>query len=227
LVVVAMVADHYPGLERFFLPASAIACVLAGAGFARVGVLAAGALKPRRGPGGGTTGGVGADARGGIGGGAGADARGGPGRRGVAVGVAVALLGVSVAVPIVRTRISGARSVPGTADLAVSTLDQLSDAVKAVGGKSKVLPCKTSGVAINHSVQTALAWKLDTDMTRVGTSLRAPGVLFVGPWNSVDGGPAPVDPRLTHKQLLAHVGVWKVYRLTDPRPGIPTHCAGT
>jgi hypothetical protein len=127
----------------------------------------------------------------------------------------------------VRTRISGARSVPGTADLAVTTLNQLSDAVKAVGGKSKVLPCKTSGVAINHSVQTALAWKLDTDMTRVGTSLRAPGVLFVGPWNSVDGGPAPVDPRLTHRQLLARVGVWSVYRYTDPRPGIPTNCAGT
>jgi hypothetical protein len=200
VVVVAMVADHYPGLERFFLPASAIACVLAGAGFARVAVLAGGLVKA---PGG--------------------------GRRAVAAGAAVALLGLSVAVPIVRSRIDGARSVPGTADLAVTTLNQLSDAVKAVGGKSRVLPCKTSGVAINHSVQTALAWKLDTDMTRVGTSLRAPGVLFVGPHNSVDGGPAPVSGNLNHHELLATVGVWKVYRYTDTDPTrhVPTNCAGT
>lgn len=198
IVVVAMVADHYPGLERFFLPASAVACVLAGAGFARVAVLAGRVVRS-----------------------------GGTARRTAAVGTAVALLGLSVAVPIVRGRIDGARSIPGTADLAVTTLNQLSDAVKAVGGKAKALPCKTSAVAINHSVQTALAWKLDTDMTRVGTSLRAPGILFVGPWNSVDGGPAPVDPRLTQRTLLATVGVWKVYRYTDPNPKIPTNCAGT
>jgi hypothetical protein len=198
LVVVVMVIDHYPGLERFFLPASAILCVLAGAGYARLAVLAADAVKSS-----------------------------GSGRRAITIAAAVALLGLSVAVPIVRARIDGARSVPGTADQAVTILNQLSDAVKAVGGKAKVLPCKTSAVAINHGVQTALAWKLYTDMTRVGTSLRAPGVAFVGPHNSIDGGPAPVDPRLTHAQLLATVGVWKVYRYTDPNPAIPSDCAGT
>jgi len=34
-----------------------------------------------------------------------------------------------------------------------------------------------------------------------------------------------VDPRLTRRQALAHVGVWTVVRLTDPR--LPsTACVG-
>jgi hypothetical protein len=203
-VVVAMVIDGYPGLERFFLPATAILCVLAGAGFARVAVLAVGWLGrvSRRV--------VSASER-----------------LAAAIAVAIALLAISV--PLASSRIDGARTVEPTANQAVSILNQLSDAVKAVGGKSKVLPCKTSAVAINHSAQTALAWKLDTDMTRVGTSLRAPGVVFVGPHNSVDGAAAPVSTDLNHSQLLATVGVWKVYRYTDTNPTrhVPSDCAGT
>jgi hypothetical protein len=198
-VVIAMVIDGYPGLERFFLPASAILCVLAGAGFARLAVLAAGRLarlSPRI-----------------------ASAS---GRLGASLAVAVALLAVSI--PVASSRIDGARTVEPTASQAVTILNQLSDAVKAVGGKSKVLPCKASAVAINHSAQTALAWKLHTDMTRVGTALRAPGLTFVGPHNSVDGSAARIDTRLTHVQLLATVGVWKVYRYTDPN--VPSDCAG-
>lgn len=44
-VVAAMALDHYPGLERFMLPAAAIACVLAGVGAARVAALAGGGLR--------------------------------------------------------------------------------------------------------------------------------------------------------------------------------------
>jgi hypothetical protein len=79
-----------------------------------------------------------------------------------------------------------------------------------------VFPCPTSFAAINHSVQTALAWKLHVTLERVGTVMSAPGVDFIGPHNGTDGGPAAVDPRLTHEQTLARVGVWRVVRLTDP-----------
>ncbi len=41
-VVEAMTLDHYPGLERFLLPAAAIACVLAGVAVARFATLAGG-----------------------------------------------------------------------------------------------------------------------------------------------------------------------------------------
>ena len=88
-----------------------------------------------------------------------------------------------------------------------------------------MFPCKSSFAAINHWVQTALAWKLHVTLERVGTVMSAPGVDFIGPHNGTDGAPAAVDPRLTHSQTLAKVGVWTVVRLTDPR--LPsTACVG-
>ena len=42
VIVVAMTLDGYPGLERFYLPAAAVICVLAGAGVVWIAQLAAG-----------------------------------------------------------------------------------------------------------------------------------------------------------------------------------------
>jgi hypothetical protein len=192
VLVVAMVAVGYPGLERFFLPASALLSVLAGAGVARVALLVGSML--------------------------GDDGRG----RAVAVAVAAAVLAVSI--PLSTSRISSARAQKPTADRAVTRLDQLSDAITVVGGHAAVYPCRSSVAAINHAVQTALAWKLHVTLSRVGTVLRHPGVLFVGPHDSIDGGAAPVSHRLTQRQLLAHVGGWYVYRVTEP--GGSNDCAG-
>jgi hypothetical protein len=76
---------------------------------------------------------------------------------------------------------------------------------------------------VNHGVQTALAWKLHVTLGRVGTTLRKPGVLFVGPHNTIDGGPAPISAGL-QKRLIARAGVWRVYRVT--RPGVSSRCVG-
>jgi hypothetical protein len=183
VVVVAMTLDGYPGLERFFLPAAALTCVLGGIGLLRVAQLAGGALPNYR--------------------------------TGVTAGVAGILIALSI--PFATTRISEARAAGPAASQAVTILNQLSQAVAAVGGHKGVFPCPTSFAAINHSVQTALAWKLHVTLERVGTVMSAPGVDFIGPHNGTDGGPAAVDPRLTHEQTLARVGVWRVVRLTDPR----------
>ena len=74
-------------------------------------------------------------------------------------------------------------------------------------------------------MQTALAWKLHVTLERVGTSMRAPGVDFIGPRNATDGSPARVDPRLTRIATLARVGVWRVVQLSDPRLP-PSACVG-
>jgi hypothetical protein len=87
-----------------------------------------------------------------------------------------------------------------------------------------VFPCHSSFAAVNHSVQTALAWKLHVTLGRVGTSMRHQGLLFVGPHDSIDGGVPRIDPRLTKRQLIAHAGVWRVYRMTSP--GSDTRCVG-
>jgi hypothetical protein len=79
-----------------------------------------------------------------------------------------------------------------------------------------VFPCKSSFAAVNHSVQTALAYKLHVTLGRVGTSMRHQGVMFLGPHDSIDGIGPPIAPSLTQKQLITQVGIWKMYRVTAP-----------
>jgi hypothetical protein len=184
VLVDAMVVLGYPGLERFFLPAAGVLCVLAGVGVARVALLAGGGART--------------------------------------LAVAAALIVVSV--PLCTSRIDTARAQKGIADKAVHTLDQLSAAVRAAGGHKGVFPCRSSFSAVNHGVQTALAWKLHVTLGRVGTTLHHPGVLFVGPHNTIDGAPAPVKVTPAVQTPLARAGVWQVYRVT--KPGVSNRCVG-
>jgi hypothetical protein len=139
------------------------------------------------------------------------------------VGVVGAALAASI--PLSSSRISTARAQRPIAARAVTRLDQLSATVAALGGHNRVYPCRSSFVAINHAVQTALAWKLHVTLGRVGTSLRHPGLLFVGPHDSIDGAPAPVSRALTSRQLIVQVGAWRVFRVW--RPGHSIRCVGT
>jgi hypothetical protein len=183
VVVVGMTLDGYPGLERFFLPAAALTCVLGGVGVARLAQLA-GQVVPRA-------------------------------RLAVAVGVAAVL--VAIAIPFTTTRFAEARAAEPAAERAVTTLHHLDLAVAAAGGHRGVFPCFSSFAGVNHGVQTALAWKLHVPLERVGTSMREPGLDFIGPHNATDGQAAPVDPRLTRHETIAKVAGWRVVRLTDPR----------
>lgn len=196
VVVVAMTLDGYPGLERFYLPAAATTCALGGAGLVRVARLAVGSAD-------------GAER-----------ARRGP----VWVPALVAAGLVAASVPFTTSRVSVARAQESIASRAVTRLDQLSAAAAAVGGHDAVFPCHSSFAGVNHSVQTALAWKLHVTLGRVGTSMRHQGLLFVGPHDSIDGGVPRIDPRLTRRQLIAQAGVWRVYQMTSP--GADTRCVG-
>src|SRR6185312_9786492 len=100
-------------------------------------------------------------------------------RRPVTAGVAGVL--AAACVPFSTAQITVVRHDETFASQGVHLLDTLTQAVAAAGGKAGVLPCHTSFTAINHSAQTALAWKLGVTLQRVGTSMRAPGVNFVGP----------------------------------------------
>jgi hypothetical protein len=195
VIVVGMTLDGYPGLERFFLPAAAMTCVLGGVGIVRVARLAGGVASSSA-----------------------------AGMRGAWVPAAVAVVLVAVSIPFTTTRISTARAQEPIASHAVTRLDQLSGAVAAVGGHHGVYPCHSSFASVNHSVQTALAWKLHVTLGRVGTTMRHQGVMFVGPHDSIDGGVPRVDHRLTQVRLLAQVGVWQVYRMSTP--GSDTRCVG-
>ena len=194
VLVVAMTLDGYPGLERFYLPAAAVTCVLSGAGIDWLAEAAGARARRLR------------------------DAR------VPAIGWIAAAVLVAVSVPFTISRLDDARAAKPIADRAVTRLNQLTAAVAAVGGHDGVYPCRSSFAAVNHGVQTALAWKLHVTLERVGTSMRHPGVLFVGPHDTIDGGSAPIDPRLNRKQFLGTVGVWQMYRVWEA--GHSTACVG-
>jgi hypothetical protein len=190
VIVVAMTLAGYPGLERFYLPAAAITCVLAGVGVVRLGRLVGG-VRPGQAP-------------------------------WLPAVVTAGLIGACV--PFTVSRVSALRAQEPLASRAVKRLDQLSAAVAAVGGPRGVYPCHSSFAAVNHTLQTALAWKAHVTLGRVGTSMRHQGLMFVGPHDPIDGAPPRVDPRLTQSVLIASAGVWRVYRMTSP--GADTRCVG-
>jgi hypothetical protein len=195
-VVVAETMKGYPGLERFFLPAASLICVLGGYGIVRVAQLVGELLSGRR-PAGGVP---------------------------LAATIATFAILAGASVPFITTRISEARADFPQASEAVTVNHQLKKLVAAVGGRAGVYPCKTSFAAINHGVQSAMSWWLKVPLERVGTRMTQPGVDFVGPINSVTGSPAPVDPRLTHHEVLTRLDGWVALRQTTP--GLPQACDG-
>jgi hypothetical protein len=199
-IVVATVIDGYPGLERFFLPASVLVCALAGAGAARLALAASDRFRPPT------------------------RSRANSSVSTAIAGVAATTAVIAVSIPAARGRVDSARAAEPAAEQAANVLRELSGAVNAVGGRAGVFPCRSSFAAVNHGVQTALAWKLRVTLGRVGTSLHKPGVDFIGPHNAVDGVAAAVDPRLSPRRTLARVGVWRVVRVT--LPGHPDRCVG-
>jgi hypothetical protein len=200
IVVEIETAKGYPGLERFYLPAAAIACVLAGVGVIRIGALIAelagrvgAALTVRR-----------------------------------TAAVLASLIAVAISYHYVDGRVTYTKDQYSLTKVAVTRLNNLSAAVAAVGGHNGVFPCKSklqSYTSVNHSLQTALAFKLHSTLERVGTVLAYPGVLFVGPHDSIDGGLEPPNPYFTRTVFLKQVGMFKMYRVY--RAGQSLSCVGT
>jgi hypothetical protein len=218
LVVIGMTLDGYPGLQRFFLPAAALTCALGAAGLVRVAVLVGGLLFDERRP-------EDAEARSG--------AAGHSGGRGGAVSLGTAATVVAAAVVAVllagsyhyvSPRITFLRQQEPLAAVAVTRIDQLGQAIDELGGTRALLPCRSSVVTINHSLQTALAWKLGTTLERVQTVLNVPGVAFVGPHDSIDGGPPPIIFKWS-AHLIRTVGAWKIYQVDHFRQPTPA-CVG-
>jgi hypothetical protein len=138
--------------------------------------------------------------------------------------VVVVLAALAGSYHYVSPRITFLRQQEPLAATAVTRTDELWTAVRVLGGKRGILPCKSSVVTINHSLQTAFAWQLGTTLERVQTVLFAPGLAFVGPHDSIDGGPPPIAFKYT-AHLLRTVGAWKIY--TVSRAGQPLgRCVG-
>jgi hypothetical protein len=191
-LVALMTLDSYPGLERFMLPAAAIAAVLAGVAVSRFALLAGGGL----------------------------------------ASLAVAAVLVAIAVPFFAGRVSAAGPERGISQRAVKIYDQMVTAVHKAGGRKAILPCTHSLAAVNHSVQSSMAWVLSVPLThvltvtKVDSSLRRPALAFFAHRNAINGG-APT--RLVgglKGHLITRVGTWKVIRVTRPGATALNACVG-
>jgi hypothetical protein len=198
VVVVVETEDHYPGLQRFFLPAAAMICVLSGYALVQIAVW--------------------------IG-------RWVPARRPLTslAGLIVALIMCVGSWHWLHPRWTEADEQEPLAAAANARIYELGQAIQAAGGLKKILPCASSVVTVNHSLQTATAWELGTDLQRVDTVLTQPGLAFVGPSDSIDGIYPPIrlsaSPHFSTR-IVATVGAWSVQQVfvKGSKPG---HCVGS
>ena len=195
-VIVMTIWLGYPGLERFFLPAAAVVCVLGATGMASLGQVVASW----------------------VGG------RGGSSAATVAVGGTLVATMVAGSILVSRGAVDLLLGAEGQAALAQRTLDGLSSSIDAAGGRSAVLPCPGSFAAVNHSAQPALAWDLGVTLERVGSAMTRPGVDFIGPADIATGIPAAIAPSLVRDRVVGRRGEWMAVALT--RGGGGEGCVG-
>jgi hypothetical protein len=136
--------------------------------------------------------------------------------------LAVAAVLVAIAVPFFAGRVSAATPEKRISQRAVSIYDQMVAAVHKAGGTKAVFPCPTSRAAVNHSVQTGMAWALRAPLTHVLTvtdvdkTLRRPVLAFFAPRNPINGGAPTKLVNGLRGQFITHAGIWKVIRVTKP-----------
>jgi hypothetical protein len=189
-VIVMTIWLGYPGLERFFLPAAAVVCVLGGAGMASLGRVLAGWFLARESS---------------------------SERVAAAVGGLLVVAMVAGSVFVSHGAVDLLIGAEGQAALAQRTLNGLSSSVAAAGGRGAVLPCPSSFAAVNHSAQPALAWDLRVTLQRVGSAMTRPGVDFIGPADIATGIPAAIDPGLVRDRVVARSGAWTAVALASGR----------
>ncbi len=201
VVVIVETEDHYPGLQRFYLPAAAMICVLSGYGLVQIATWLGALLAPLVGD---------------------ASAR----------RTVTSLAGLLVAAIIcvgswhwLSPRWTEADEQEPLAAAANARIYELGRSIQAVGGVKKILPCASSVVTINHSLQTAMAWELGTDLQKVQTFMTKPGLAWVGPPDSIDGTYPPIGFSFSAK-TIATVGAWSIQQVY-PKGSKPGACVGT
>jgi hypothetical protein len=141
--------------------------------------------------------------------------------------VVASLIAVVISYHYVAGRVTYTKDQYSLTKVAVRRLNNLGAAAAAVGGHNAIFRCESplqSFASVNHSLATALAFKLDSTLERVGQAMSYPGVLFVGPKDSIDGG-VFLNPYFNKYVLIKKVGVFKVYRVY--RAGQSLSCVGT
>ncbi len=185
------------GLPRYMLPGGAIACVLAG-----VAAVWLAQEAERRLPG----------------------ARLAGGRTSLtAVATVVAL--VALTLPWTLPRVEAFSAQGAEANRASYYISRMFTAADLAGGRARVLPCLTSGVAVNHTLASALAWKLKVPERRVHPSMHGTGFVFSAPHNTTTGTTPPIL-HLSDRtvRLIVDLPPWKVLEVSHRGASAAPRC---
>lgn len=200
-LMVAVITQVAYGLPRYLLPGGTIACVLAGVAVVWI-AHDAGAWLGHRAPG--LT--DAARARWLV----------------PALGLAVIALTLPWSIPRGRTFAHEAHDA-GRAAVFINTMFTAAD---RVGGRLRVLPCRSSQVAVNHTLASALAWKLQVPERRVRPLMRGTGFVFSAPHTTSTGTTPPiVHQTLRTIRTIAVVGPWRVLEVTARGASATPDCA--
>jgi hypothetical protein len=146
----------------------------------------------------------------------------GSGRTVAALGIGAVIIALTLPWTITR----GKLMVTQTQEATQSSYFQnhLFAAVDRLGGRKTVFVCKLSYAAINHTVASMLAWKLQVNLTRVHGEMASQGYVFVGPHASDLGAPPPILSRGTDNiKLIITDGPWKVYGVSRSKTTVHGH----
>jgi hypothetical protein len=181
-LVALMTERGYAGNERYLMAPAALACVLAGVGWARAGQIALSLA--RRGEPGGTH----------------------PLAQALAA-AALVVVAILIALPTARARVDELDRDLGQLDFQAELNQDLDRAFERAGGAGRVRRCGGRVVTGNYHVP-AVAWRMHMDAervavrpTRAGTVFRAPAVRR--------GQPSPARPRTY--PVVAQAGRWQVF----------------
>jgi hypothetical protein len=115
------------------------------------------------------------------------------------------------------------------ADKAALDVHRLFTAADRAGGSARVLPCHSSYVAVNHSMASALAWKLEARLARVKPVMRSTGFVFSAPRERNTGSVPPIEHASAKTvRTIASVPPWNVFEVTvRGAPATPRCAPGT
>jgi len=196
-LVAAMAVAGYAGVARYMLPAAAAACALAGVAAALLASPLAERLAARR--------------------------RLPTGRAAALVGpLVLAIAAAALAIPRLGTLDDQLRE--GTAVARVQ--GELRTVLARAGGSAALGACALRGwVAVNHTMQTALAWELRVGLDRVARTMSRPGLLVRADRGAATGAPAPLalGPG-AHGTTVAAAGAWTVLAIRRAGSPLPPVC---
>ncbi len=196
-LMVAVITQVAYGLPRYLLPGAMIACLLAGYAVVCIAELVGGWFSHRSGK---------------------------RASRWAAIVAGVLVLAATLpwSIPRVKSLVQQGKD----ANQAAFYMNKLFTAADRVGAAARVLPCRSSQVAVNHTMASALAWKLQVPEHKIRPLMRDYGFVFSAPRNQATGTTPPiVNASARTIRTIAVVAPWNVFEVTAHGASATPHCA--